>query len=70
MSDIDLSIFLSIVIGIDGYDVGGFGELVHDHSNRVKLAVVSGKPTRKSILMSSHFHLGMLSGCNNPTCFM
>jgi hypothetical protein len=38
MSDIDLGILLSIVVGVDGYDVGRFGVSIHNHSNRVKLA--------------------------------
>jgi hypothetical protein len=33
MSYIDLSIVLSVVIGVDGYKVGGFGESIHDHPN-------------------------------------
>jgi hypothetical protein len=38
MSDVDLSILLSSVLGVDGYEVGGFGESINDHPNRVKLA--------------------------------
>jgi hypothetical protein len=26
------------VIGVDGYEVGKFGESIHDHANRIKLA--------------------------------
>jgi hypothetical protein len=37
MSNIDLDILLSIVVGVEGYEVSGFGELIHDHPNRVKL---------------------------------
>jgi hypothetical protein len=37
MSDIDLGILLSIVVGVDGYEVSGFGELINDHPNRVRL---------------------------------
>jgi hypothetical protein len=33
MSYVDLSILLSVVIGVDGYKVGGFGESIHDHPN-------------------------------------
>jgi hypothetical protein len=36
--DIDLGILLSVVVCVDGYEVGGFGESIHDHPNRVKLA--------------------------------
>jgi hypothetical protein len=38
VSDVDLSIPLRVVVGVDGYEVGGFGELIHYHPNRVKLA--------------------------------
>jgi hypothetical protein len=37
MSDIDLSILIKSVLGVDGYEVGRFGELIHDHPNRIKL---------------------------------
>jgi hypothetical protein len=37
-SNIDLVILLSIVDGVDDYEVGEFGELIHDHPNLVKLA--------------------------------
>jgi hypothetical protein len=30
MSDVDLRILLNIVIGVNGYEVGGFGESVYD----------------------------------------
>jgi hypothetical protein len=39
MSDIDLGILLSIVVGVDGYEVSGFGELINDHPNQVRLTV-------------------------------
>jgi hypothetical protein len=38
MSDVDFSVLLSIVVCVGGYEVGRFGESIHDHSNRVKLA--------------------------------
>jgi hypothetical protein len=34
---VDLSILLSIVVGVDRYEVGGFGKLIHDHPNQVIL---------------------------------
>jgi hypothetical protein len=37
MSNVDLSILLSSVLIVDMYEVGGFGESVHDHPNQVKL---------------------------------
>jgi hypothetical protein len=36
-SVIDLSILLSIVVVVNRYEVGGFGESIHDQLNRVKL---------------------------------
>jgi hypothetical protein len=39
MSDVDLSILVDLVLGVDGYEVGRFGESIHNHSNRIKLAV-------------------------------
>jgi hypothetical protein len=38
MIDVDLSILLNSVLGVDRHEVGGFGELINDHPNRVKLA--------------------------------
>jgi hypothetical protein len=38
MSDVDLHILLSSIIGVDGYEVSGFGESINNHPNRVKLA--------------------------------
>jgi hypothetical protein len=69
-SYVDPRILLNIVIGVNGYEVGRFGELIHDYPNQIKLAAVKEKPTIKSILMSSHFHSGILSGHNNPSGFI
>jgi hypothetical protein len=38
VSYIDLCISLSIAVGVDGYEVGRFGESIHDHPNLIKLA--------------------------------
>jgi hypothetical protein len=38
MSNIDLSIVLNLLVVVGGYEVGGFGESINDHSNRVKCA--------------------------------
>jgi hypothetical protein len=38
VSYVDLRILLNFVVGVDGYEVGRFGESVHDHPNRIKLA--------------------------------
>jgi hypothetical protein len=37
-SNIDLGILLSVVVGVDRYEVGGFSESINDYLNRVKLA--------------------------------
>jgi hypothetical protein len=67
MSDIDLSILPSVAVGVNGYEVSRFGESITITQIELNLQAVSGKPTMKSILMSSHFHAGILNGCNNPT---
>jgi hypothetical protein len=38
MSNVDFSVLLSSVLGVDGYEVSRSGESVNDHPNRVKLA--------------------------------
>jgi hypothetical protein len=38
MSNADLNILLNSVLVVDGYEVSGFGESIHDHPNRIKLA--------------------------------
>jgi hypothetical protein len=38
MSDVDLSILLNSILGVDGYEVGRFGESIHDHPNQIELA--------------------------------
>jgi hypothetical protein len=38
MSNVDLSIFLDLIFGVDEDEVSTFGDLIHDHPNRVKLA--------------------------------
>jgi hypothetical protein len=35
---VDLNILLSIVVGVDEYEVGEFGESIHNHPNGMKLA--------------------------------
>jgi hypothetical protein len=37
MSNIDLSILLSIVASVKVYEVDRFGQSIYDHPNRVKL---------------------------------
>jgi hypothetical protein len=38
MSNIDFNILLDVVIGVHGYEVSIFGELIYNHPNRVILA--------------------------------
>jgi hypothetical protein len=38
MSNVDLSILLNLVGGVNGYEVSGFGESIYDHPNQIKLA--------------------------------
>jgi hypothetical protein len=38
VSYVDLHILLNFVVIGDGYEVGRFGESVHDHPNLIKLA--------------------------------
>jgi hypothetical protein len=38
VSNVDLSILLNSIFGVDGYEVSGFGESIHDHPNQIKLA--------------------------------
>jgi hypothetical protein len=37
MSNVDLGILLRFVLGVHGYKVGGFGESIDNHPNRIKL---------------------------------
>jgi hypothetical protein len=37
MSYVDLRILWNPIVDIDGYEVGRFGESIHDHPNRIKL---------------------------------
>jgi hypothetical protein len=37
MSDVDIGILLSVVVGVDRYEVGRFGESMLDLPNQVKL---------------------------------
>jgi hypothetical protein len=47
-------------------EMGGLGESVHDNPDRIFLSSGQGKPTMKSILMSSHFHMGIDDGWSTP----
>jgi hypothetical protein len=38
MINVDVSILLNSILDVDRYEVGEFGESIHDHPNRIKLA--------------------------------
>jgi hypothetical protein len=38
VSYVDLRISLSIIAGVGGYEMGRFGESIHDYPNRIELA--------------------------------
>jgi hypothetical protein len=46
--NVDLSILLDLVVDVDGYEVGGFGESINDHQNRIKL-VGSQRQTQNEV---------------------
>jgi hypothetical protein len=50
-------------------EMSGFGESIYDHPNRTFFQAVRGKPTMKSIVMSSHFHMGIDRGWITPADF-
>jgi hypothetical protein len=49
--------------------MGIFRESVHDHPDESFFLAVRGKATIKSILMSSHFHVGIDKGWSTPADF-
>jgi hypothetical protein len=38
MINVYLNILLNIVMCVDGYEVGRFGESIHNHPNQIELA--------------------------------
>jgi hypothetical protein len=70
MSDVDLSVPLNSILGVDEYEVGRFGESIHDHQIELNLRAINDMPTMKSMRISSHFHSGTLSGCNSLPGFI
>jgi hypothetical protein len=50
-------------------EMGSLGEPVHDNPNESFFLVVRGKPTIKSILISSYFHTGIDKGWSTPADF-
>jgi hypothetical protein len=38
MSYVDPRILLNVVVGVNGYEVGRFGESIYDYPKRIKLA--------------------------------
>jgi hypothetical protein len=51
MSNVDLSILLSHILGVDRYKVRGFDESVNNHPNRVKLV------SRNKLQCGVSFHI-------------
>jgi hypothetical protein len=37
VSNVDPNILLNSILGVDEYEVSGFGEFIYDHPNRIKL---------------------------------
>jgi hypothetical protein len=52
-----------------GKKVGNFDESINDYPNGIMLLRCLGRPTMKSMLMSSHFHDGIGSGWSVPDTF-
>jgi hypothetical protein len=69
-SYIYLGILLNLEVDVDGYEVARFEESIHITQIESNLWAITGKPTMKSMLISSHFHSGILSGSNSPTYFI
>jgi hypothetical protein len=63
--NMQFSVLLSPIEGVHQNGMSRLGKSVDDHPNGVQLAVGEGRPTMKSILMSSHFQAGILRGCSN-----
>jgi hypothetical protein len=47
MSYVDLGILLNLLVAVDGYEVGRFGESIHNYPNRIKLAGRQGQTHNK-----------------------
>jgi hypothetical protein len=65
MRNIQFYVLLSPVEGVHQNEMSRLGKSVDDFME-LKLQVVRGRPTIKSMQMSSHFQIGILRGCNNP----
>jgi hypothetical protein len=59
---IDFGILLSSISCMYRKEVCYFGESINDYPNGIMLLRYLGKPTMKSMLMSSHFQDGIGSG--------
>jgi hypothetical protein len=60
--DIEFCIILDGVSGVHCDEMSSLGQSVHYNPDSVLPSRSQGKPTMKSILMSSHFHKGMVNG--------
>jgi hypothetical protein len=58
------------MICLDGQKMSNFRKPTNYNPNRVNPFVVLGNPTIKSILISSHFQVGIGNDCNGPTVFI
>jgi hypothetical protein len=70
MSDIDFSILLHSVFGADGYEVSGFGELIHDHPNRIKVVDSQWQTHDKVHANGIHFQTGILKDYSSSPDFI
>jgi hypothetical protein len=68
--DVQFRIGKDGIFYFDREEVGDLCESINDNPNRVYPFAVLGNPTIKSILMSSHFHVGIGNDCNGPAVFM
>jgi hypothetical protein len=57
------------VICLDRQKVSNLCKSINNHPDRVIPLCGPSNPTIKSILMSSHFHVGIGSDCNGPAAF-
>jgi hypothetical protein len=69
MVHVQLCILLYGVSGVHGDEVSGLGESIHNYPMESFFLGVKGKPTMKSILISSHFHIGIDRGWSTPADF-
>jgi hypothetical protein len=59
--DIEFCIILNGVSGVHCDEMSSLSQSVHYNPDKILLSGNQGKPTIKSILMSSHFHKGIVN---------